>query len=520
MATSANKLIPVFRDSNKPMNKLIFSIFALISGAMVVISFPDYYQHYFVWFALVPLMYAITVSGNRGSFLYGTITGLVIYLWGFWWVTHSMIHFGGMHVLLAIFCLILFSIYHCLLYGFFAYISRKLLDKNLPELFVFPSVYTFLAFIFPTLFPWSLANAQIENSCFSQVADITGASFLNIPVLLSNTAILSLILHLKKKRYRKPLFNFLAVALLIFLIHVYGWGRLHSWQNAEPSKKVKVAILQGNLGIDMLGRRDFKRRSFDVYERLTKLYKNYDLIVWPESSVPLSYTINTKYRKQMDALAESVNSNIIFGSYDIRWEDGVRKGYSTAFLIGPGKKYQVYDKIKLLPFGDYMPLDNIFPFLRKFVVGVGDWIPGSAPKVMKANGFKIAPSICYEILIPSLNRKLKNLGADFIVNMTNDAWFGHTKESYQHMGLGRFRAIELRLPIVRSTNTGVSAFITATGKIVTSIRQNLEATISWEMRIKPMYSFYAAHGNLILYLYFTACGFFIAKAYFFRKKQP
>ena len=384
-------------------------------------------------------------------------------------------------------------------------------------LLVVPFIYTLLAFSFPTLFPWSVANSQIENKYFSQVADLVGAIGLNVILLLSNVVIFEFLVSFKNRTCMSFIIKPLLMLFVIISLHAYGYFRIKNIQKTPYEKEFRVAIVQGSLGIDMLGTRSFTRKSFEVYERLSLEYKNFDLLVWPESSVPLSYTGSVEYKKKMDTLASQINSNIIFGSWDTRKINGEEKSFSTAFLIGPDKEYQVYDKIKLLPFGDYMPLDTLFPFLRQFVVGVGDWVPGNERKILTVNGVRLIPSICYEILIPGLNREFKKKGADLIVNMTNDTWFGNTKESYQHLGLGRFRAIELRVPIVRSTNTGVSAFITETGRTVMSLELFLEGTISWDMRLKNSYSFFAGYGNLLLYIYFILCMFFLLTPSVLRK---
>lgn len=497
-----------------------YILYSALTGVLIVLAFPNHYYHHLAFFSLVPLLHLVNKYqfNLKLSFFHGLVSGAVVGLYGFWWITHSMIYFGGMPLGLAVLALFFFSLLNGIPLGLFAASSSFLISKGFSKFLIFPVMYAFTTQFTPTVFPWTIGNAKVEDLYFAQIADVIGVMGLNVVLVFSSTAILTLIYSFKTKTINRALKKCIVVLTAIGLIYFYGLFRIGNINKITATKHMKVAILQGNLGIEMLESNDFINRSFAVYAQLSRRFKDFDLLVWPESSIPLSYTLNQEYKSRMDALVNEINSNIIFGSYDARDEDGKKKYYSTAFLIGPQKEYQVYDKIKLLPFGDYMPLEDTFPILRSLIKEVGNFTPGKEAKVLDVNGIKISPSICYEILIGSLNRSFKTIGSQIIVNMTNDAWFGPTEASNQHMSLGRIRAIELRLPIIRSTNTGVSAFINVFGQITNTIPQNKMDTVSDYIPIKNIPCIYARLGDSILYLYFLICFLYICFKQFIERR--
>ena len=482
---------------------------ALLTGVLANLAFVPFDLHVLAWIAFAPLFYAIGRSSPRGAFWLGFSAAMVFYLWGAWWITFAMIQFGGMPFALALLCLLAFAIYHALLYGLFALAARVCLDRALSPFLVFPFLLPAFVYFYPSLFPWSPGTTLIANERVAQAADLFGLRGLDVALIAINVCFAEIFRILIQKPRPRATGRIVALAsaagAAILALHVYGEFRIRAVEAAPVRQRINVAIVQGNLGIDMVGSDEFTLRSIEVYTRLTLQSPGFDLIVWPESPNPFGYAVDPGYREMMDKLSRETGASLIFGSWDRRVVDGEEKLYSTAFLIGPGREYQVYDKIKLLPFGDYMPLESLFPFLRNFVEGVGVQVPGTEPKILSMGEIALAPTICYEMLMPDLHRTMKKMGADLVVNMTNDAWFGPTKESAQHMGLGRLRAIETRMPIVRSTNTGVSAFISPTGRVLSELGQDVEGVLTGEIEIKDVATLYVAWGEIPFWIYLLLC---------------
>ncbi len=173
---------------------------------------------------------------------------------------------------------------------------------------------------------------------------------------------------------------------------------------------------------------------------------------------------------------------------------------NSAILLSPeGEILSIYNKIHLVPYGEYVPLRNFFPFIKKLTAGIGDFIPGKGTVVMKTPFARIGNLICYEIIFPGLVRKFVNKGANVLVTITNDAWFGRTSAPYQHFVMAVFRAIENRTTVVRSANTGISGFIDTKGRIKIKSDIFVEATLTEEISIRNKKSFYTKYGDLFAF---------------------
>ena len=182
-------------------------------------------------------------------------------------------------------------------------------------------------------------------------------------------------------------------------------------------------------------------------------------------------------------------------------ENGKSLLSNSVIMLSPGTDaVEVYDKIHLVPFGEYVPLGNLFPFIKKLVVAIGDFVHGKEITVMNAPFAKIGNLICYEIAFPGLVRKFVDKGANLIVTVTNDAWFGRTSAPYQHFSMAVFRAIENRVPVARSANTGISGFIDSRGRIIQKSDIFVKASLTNTISVGNEKSFYAGHGDVFAYV--------------------
>ena len=181
---------------------------------------------------------------------------------------------------------------------------------------------------------------------------------------------------------------------------------------------------------------------------------------------------------------------------DSRTAGGPRLFNSAYLVSGGGVVLDRYDKVHLVPFGEYVPLKPVFFFLNKLVVGLGDFVPGSDPRVMSGPSGHLGLVICFEVIFPDLVRQFVDRGADYMVTITNDAWFGRTSAPYQHFAMVVFRAVENRVPFARAANTGISGFIDAEGHILRTTDIFVEGALSGEVRIGGTRTIYTAYGDL------------------------
>jgi apolipoprotein N-acyltransferase len=227
------------------------------------------------------------------------------------------------------------------------------------------------------------------------------------------------------------------------------------------------------------------------------------LIVWPETAVPFFFGSEKKYTEDLIDFERRLNSYLLFGSVLVKGKTDRKYllSNSAVLLDKSGRVSYVYDKIHMVPFGEYVPLHKILFFINKMVVGIGDYTPGDQYIRAVTPFGQFATLICYEIIFPGLVRKFYANGGDFMVTITNDAWFGRTTGPYQHFSMAVFRAVENRKPVIRAANTGVSGFIDSSGRIIsrTGIFQRL--VLTQNVRTDTTRSFYSKYGDLFTYVW-------------------
>src|SRR5205823_6378796 len=205
------------------------------------------------------------------------------------------------------------------------------------------------------------------------------------------------------------------------------------------------------------------------YRQLTRaaLAARPDLIVWPETATPFFFQEPGPLRQDVLDLATESRAYLLFGSPAYRQSSrGALQELNRAYLVSPdGREVATYDKIQLVPFGEYVPFEAVLFFVQRLVVAIGDVVPGFDPTVFQIPAGRFGVLICYEDIFPALTRRFVARGADFLVNVTNDAWFGRTSAPYQHLAQATLRAVENRVPLVRVANTGISAVVEPDGRI-------------------------------------------------------
>jgi len=441
---------------------------SILSGLLLILSFPVFNLWICAWFGFVPVFFALNNKSKKEAFLLFFITGLIFWSGVIYWLIHVTL--AGVIILI---------IYLALYFGVFGLIIRPFTKRStLSTLIFIPSAWVLLEYIRSFLltgFPWAvLGYSQFKNLPVIQIADITGAWGVSFLLIFVNTAIVEII-WLKKQNLLARLKKVMILAGL-FLVLVLSYGFLSlSWHTQAVSKqKLKIAVIQGNIPQEL--KWDPQAMSFilNKYVKLTEKASksNPDLIVWPEASSPGLLGEDDWVFDNIYLLAKSIKSPLLIGT--VRKDQGAYFN-SSIIIDNNGLIVGQYDKLHLVPFGEYIPLKKYLPFLET-VVPIGDINAGKEYALFKIpnqnlkSQNKFAVLICFEDLFPELSCEFVRRKAEFLVNITNDAWYKKSSAPYQHLQASVFRAIENRVPLVRSANTGISAFISSTGNIFSVVR--------------------------------------------------
>jgi apolipoprotein N-acyltransferase len=504
-------------------------ILSIISGLMLVLAFPPFDFFFFAWIALVPLFIALWEKNARTSFLIGILTGLIYFLGTIYWVFHSMYFYGYVAAPLSALILILLCLYLAVYTGVFSVLFSFISGRSrMPALMIVPFLWVTLDVMrtyAPILgFPWSsLGYSQYKFLSLIQIADVTGIYGISFLVAAINSTIFDVIFYWPKKMRKEPLLSRWPLTLSIIILFItvtgvlfYGHTKLTRSSN---SRSIKVSIMQGNIPQDKKWDAKFQREVLDTYKRLSLSVsaKSPDLIVWPETAVPFIFGYDNILTQDIISFQKQLGIHLLFGS--MLAKDADRLSNSAVLLSPEGNILSTYDKIHLVPYGEYVPLRKLFPFIEKITVGIGDFLPGEEPVVMQAPFAKIGSLICYEIIFPGLVRQFVDRDANVLVTITNDAWFGRTSAPYQHFYMAVFRAIENRVPVVRAANTGISGFIDSKGRITNKSDIFVEDAMTENIAIGNEKSFYTKHGDIFAYFCMVCSTLMVISRLFYGKRK-
>ncbi len=487
------------------------TVLAAASGLLLIVIFPTFNFYFIAWIALIPLLLALDRQSVKSGFLLGGITGIIYFAGTIYWVTNSVHYYGGVPLIPASLITLLLSGYLALYPALFGAAVVHLRKYHPSLLFVsVPTVWTALelarTYIF-TGFPWSLLGySQYLVLPVIQVSDITGVYGVSFLIILVNVTIAEFLLS----RNKYPLL-FIAAATMA-LVLVYGFLRLHG---RGQSGDIVVSVVQGNIEQDKKWDPAYQSEVMAVYTRLTQdaLKQHPDIVLWPETAVPFYFNgegpRDSAMRAELAAFVRRNGVPLLFGSptYEARPGKAVRLMNSAFLLTADGNVGAVYNKLHLVPFGEYVPLKSVLFFVEKMVQAVGDFESGSdytvmtvVPRRPEAREVKLSTVICYEIIFPDLVRRFVDRGARIITTITNDAWFGRTSAPYQHFSMAVFRAVENRVPVARAANTGVSGFIDAQGRILDMSPIFTEAYLTRSLAPGNVKTFYTRYGDVFSYL--------------------
>ncbi len=479
-------------------------VLSILSGILLSLGFPKFSMFYLSWFALVPLLVALRGKTPGNAFRLGFLCGLVHYATTLHWIQYVVQHYGGLSSPLAIGCVLILAAYMALYPGVFGYVASRLESRTSLWVFGLPGTWVALEFIRAhvlTGFPWAnLGYTQTPWNLVIQFADITGVYGVSWLLVLASTVMAAFVMGRGRALYPVVFTVCLALAL--------GYG---SWRRAavdEWQSKISpwpVAVIQGNIDQSVKWDPDFQQMTLERYDTLSREAMEHQpqprLLVWPETAVPFFYGLDENLTAQVNQTFSAVGKPVLFGVPSLIFVDGEAKLQNSALLVRhDGTLLGSYAKQHLVPFGEYVPYQNVLFFVNRLVHAAGDFVPGRGPSLMKHDGHALGVLICYEGIFPRLARAATRGGADILVNITNDAWYGDTGAPYQHMEMSLWRAVEFRVPLVRAANTGVSVIVDAKGQILGRIPLNETGQLVAEIHPLQKMTLYERWGDFFAWL--------------------
>jgi apolipoprotein N-acyltransferase len=472
----------------------------VFSAALLAFSFLDFDLWPLAWIALVPLL--LVVARQRRAlpaFLLGWLFGAAFFFVSCYWLTYSIIHFGGFSPFVAYPMLVPGAVILGVFPAAFASLLAQLVKKwGVPALLFAPALWSPLewARLEITGQLWNaIGYSQAFHPRLIQTAAWGGVYLVGSLIVLVNAALTLLLL----KRNRRTALMTCAALAAVFLI-VLSAARNRSLTPESQPSAIVIAI-QPNVPMDLIKSSEeleqLRLRHFEMSQTTLLNLPNDGaarLLVWPESPMNFTYGTDQNFRDLLTAFAKQHRTSILLNSQETAPNDGV---YNSALLINEeGKLAAQYDKIRLLPFGEYVPLPRWMPGAGLIRGIVGDFTPGTSYGLMNVGDARAGVFICIEAAYPAIAGRFTREGADVLINISNDGYLGPTAVLRQHLANAVFRATENNRPLLRVTNTGITAFIGADGTVADATHEFQQDVRVWKIRRSSTApSFYAKHGD-------------------------
>ena len=493
-------------------------LLVLLSAALQILSFPLPGLYWLSWISVAPLLVALlharpaeTLQIDESQrmiparpwqgFVLGYVCGVVWYLGTCYWVFDTMHQYGGLSAPAGLFVLLLFALYLGLYHGLFGLLISFLAGRASGTRLVLLSapflwVAVELARTRISGFPWDLMGiTQVDNIPLTRIATVTGVYGLSFEIILVNVAFAAAALVHRSRR------RTLLIAAIVAAILLQG-GRWLSLP-ALPADHTAV-LVQQNLpaGTTEAWTDDQMQNEIREFSRLSlnpqlPLTRPPDLIAWPESPAPFQ-TNDPAFRQPISQLAQQAHAWMIIGSIGV---DNPQTIYNSASLVSPAGEWTGrYSKIHLVPFGEYVPFASVFSFASGLTQAVGNFTRGTLHAPLQAGSQDLGIFICYESIFPNEVRLLVKQGADVLVNISNDGWYGDSGAWAQHLNQARMRTIENNRWLLRDTNTGLTASIDPYGRIVAKLERKTRAALAAPYALTKVTTFYSEHGDWFAYL--------------------
>jgi apolipoprotein N-acyltransferase len=496
-------------------------LLALLSGVLLAFGFPKFGHPVPAWLALTPLIIAVVRAPltMRRAFGLGWLAGALCFAGTLYWLVETMTTFGGLATPVALFAAGLLVAYLALFPAAFAVILARLTKTfGRGALALAPAVWVSTElgrqYVWDG-FPWNLLGySQVTVLPIAQIASVVGVYGLSFVLAAAAATIAYVVLASGLRRWMVAG----AVAALIAGSAVWGSARLRRSSLLTSGAAVRVAVLQGN--VLQKDKEEAYRGNHVLAAEITTRYLDMTrravadgatFVIWPESSTPFFFERDLAGGAGIRRLAQETGATLLIGSDQIEpiktdpaagpsKRPNVRL-YNAAFLVKPdGAVGAVYRKMHLVPFGEYVPLKNIFFFVGPIVDSLDAFSPGTDPALLPVGTHTASTAICYEVIFPSLIRRFVNDGSELLTTITNDAWYGRSSAAYQHWEQASMRAIEGGRYLARAANTGISGFVDPYGRVLASAGLFESAMLVSDLRFITERTIYSRIGDLIAWL--------------------
>lgn len=498
--------------------RVFFFAAPLLSGLLTALAFPKFNISFLSWISLIPLFFVLLNSKRKHAFALGWLSGLFFYGLLLNWIPDVPAHYGGLSIPLSLLIYFLLIAFLALFWGLFALVIRRLEDSFPNRTFLLaPFVWVAMEYALTyvlTGFPWGIIGySQYQNLYFLQLTSLTGIYGMSFVLVLFQASFVRSI----RSRRRNPFF---AVLICVLMIHLGGYLSLKSAPVSEGDSFIGAAV-QGNVSSDISWNALGYDQILELFDRHLELsreawHQGADLIVWPELSVPLCFScpdgIYPVFVENLSRFAQSTGCTLLLGTYEISGSPDSPLYTNSAVCLTPDLNRTRYDKMHLVPFGEYTPYTFVFGFISNFTHAIGELTPGAALKLHAHRGIPFASPICYEIIFPNQVRTFVKQGARFLVTITNDGWYGTGSAPYQHFAMAAVRAVENRRYLLRSATTGFSGVIDPYGRILARSALNTQTVLSDRIAPRRKLTLYSRYGDVLAWISLTLSAIFLILA--------
>jgi apolipoprotein N-acyltransferase len=492
---------------------------SVLSGVLLFACFPRLDWNLLVWIACAPLLAALSSERRRlHGFVLAYLTGAIFLTGSCYWFVYVMERHGGLDPLLSIGVLLLFVLVFSAFFGAFGVVVTWI-ARSSPAYALLLSPFLWVTMELArtyliTGFPWNLLGYAVQANGLQRLASYTAVYGLSFLAAFTSALLAWVFLDFRGRAARIAL-----VSWLVFLM-VANWVVTPP---AMPPGSEEAFLVQPNVPLDSAALEHWAPwREPAQLERLVGItvaarekegvtaFASPPLVIWSENPAPFYFDRDPVFREAIEKMARQTEAYVVVGTVTSKQEDGGRPRNSAIVLDPQGRELLQYDKIHLVPFGEYVP-EWAFPGkIGKITLEVGDFVAGSKYKVARTPQGTIGIFICYEAIFPQLVRRLAAQGATVLVTISDDTWFGDSAAAFQHLEMARFRAIENGRYLLRSTNDGITAVIDPYGRVVATLPQHRQLALPAHFSYLAGQTFYTAHGDVFAWLCVVVSGAIVA----------
>ncbi|ABW68931.1 apolipoprotein N-acyltransferase [Desulfosudis oleivorans Hxd3] len=514
MTTSKKRKQPVSGAGTEKGSLLKPVLLVCLAALLQVLAFPRAGLWILAWVQAIPFWYAISRAGTKKAFLLGWLYGALISIGVSYWVFYALYVYSNAGFIVSLLFLLvvngaLIGIFWAL-YGATANRVLRLCPSPFIRAVGLAGLWVVMEYGRANLLggmPWCLlGHSQYRVPQLIQVADIAGVYGLSFLIIFTSYTLYSACTCLPDKRMcgRRVLPALVAVLAVV----VYGSIRLGQYapnpQESAAGSPATVAVIQGSTAQDEKWEKKNTDDIMSRHLRMTEeaLAKGARLIIWPETTIP--FYLQDKMPEGLLNLLRTYDAGLITGGFRYSGTKNNYTFYNSAFYVDGNGIRAYHDKLHLLPFGEFFPLGFI-DVLKLRYAAPRQYTAGTAYTLFDTAAGTCGSLICFEVIYPRLAREFVNRGADFLVNISNDSWFGPTSAHYQHFAIAVFRCVETRRPLARAANTGISGFIDVSGRIVSQQPPFTEGIRLYRLPVEKRTTFYCLYGDLFALLCFPLC---------------